>query len=151
MTWANKLHHYWNHYPSTKVTMDRCAGNLEPASPVLIMNLNLPWDQTGKAGWPVHLCSSSISKEPIGTCVVLPFQKMELLWKWGFPGGVSGKEPACNAGDPRDEGSIPGSGRSPGVGNGNPCHILAWKIPWTEEPGGLQYTGSQKSQTQLSD
>ena len=35
----------------------------------------------------------------------------------GFPGGVSGKESACNAGD---AGSIPGSGRSPGIGNGNP-------------------------------
>ena len=29
--------------------------------------------------------------------------------------------------------------------------ILAWRIPWTEEPGGLQSIGSQKSQTQLSD
>ena len=29
--------------------------------------------------------------------------------------------------------------------------IVAWEIPWTEEPGGLQSTGSQKSQTQLSD
>ena len=29
--------------------------------------------------------------------------------------------------------------------------ILAWEIPWTEEPGGLQPTGSQKSQTPLSD
>ena len=29
--------------------------------------------------------------------------------------------------------------------------ILAWKIPWTEEPGGLQSMGSKKSQTQLSD
>ena len=28
--------------------------------------------------------------------------------------------------------------------------ILAWRIPWTEEPGGLQSVGSQKSQTQLS-
>ena len=28
--------------------------------------------------------------------------------------------------------------------------ILAWEIPWTEEPGGLQSTGSQNSQTQLS-
>ena len=27
--------------------------------------------------------------------------------------------------------------------------ILAWKIPWTEEPGGLQYMGLQKSQTRL--
>ena len=85
MTWANKLHHYWDHYPSTKVTMDRCAGNLEPASPVLIMTLNRPWDQMGKTGWPIHLCSSSISKEPVGTSVVLPFQKMEFLWKFCNP------------------------------------------------------------------
>ena len=35
----------------------------------------------------------------------------------GFPGGSDGKESACNAGDP---GSIPGLGRSPGEGNGNP-------------------------------
>ena len=35
----------------------------------------------------------------------------------GFPGGSEGKGSACNAGDP---GSIPGSGRSPGEGNGNP-------------------------------
>ena len=42
------------------------------------------------------------------------------------------KKPACNAGDP---GLIPGSGRSPGEGNGNPFGILAWEIPWTEEPG----------------
>ena len=35
----------------------------------------------------------------------------------GFPGGSDGKESACNAGDP---GSVPGLGRSPGEGNGNP-------------------------------
>ena len=35
-----------------------------------------------------------------------------------------------DAGETRDAGSIPGLGRSPGVGNGS---ILAWKIPWTEE------------------
>ena len=29
--------------------------------------------------------------------------------------------------------------------------ILAWRIPWTEEPGGLQFMGPQKSWTQLSD
>ena len=39
----------------------------------------------------------------------------------GFPGGASGKEPACNAGDiKKDAGSIPGLGRCPGGGNGNP-------------------------------
>ena len=35
-------------------------------------------------------------------------------------GGTSGKGPACSAGDIRNVGSIPGSGRSPGVGYGNP-------------------------------
>ena len=54
-----------------------------------------------------------------------------------FPGGSDGKASAYNAGD---TGSIPGSGRSPGEGNGN-SSILAWKIPWLEEPGGLQSMG----------
>ena len=56
-------------------------------------------------------------------------------------GGSYGKESACNAGDP---GSIPGSGRSPGEGNGNPLQCSCWEIPWTEEPGGLQSTGLQR-------
>ena len=43
----------------------------------------------------------------------------------------------ANAGDARDMGSIPGLGRSPGVGNGTHSSILAWKIPCTEESGGL--------------
>ena len=47
------------------------------------------------------------------------------------------------AGDLRDAGSIPGLGRSPGRGRGNPLSILAWRIPWTEEPGELQSIGSQ--------
>ena len=49
-----------------------------------------------------------------------------------------------NAGEVRDVGSIPGLRRSFGGGNGNPLSILAWKIPWTEEPGGLQSIGSQR-------
>ena len=104
-------------------------------------------------------------------------------------GGSEGKPSACNAGDLD---SIPGSGRSPGEGNGNPlqysclenpmdggawwatvCGVaksqtrlsyflftlkfhalekemathsstLAWKTPWTEEPGRLQLMGSQR-------
>ena len=59
---------------------------------------------------------------------------MECSRRRGFPGGSDGKESACNAGD---MGSIPGSGLSPGEGNGNPLNILAWEIPWTEEPGRL--------------
>ena len=41
----------------------------------------------------------------------------------------------ANAGD---LGSIPGLGRFPGEGNGIHSRILAWRIPWTEEPGGQQ-------------
>ena len=54
------------------------------------------------------------------------------------------KSPPGNAGDVRDAGLIPGLGRSPGEGNGNPLSILAWRIPWTEEPGGLQSMGLQR-------
>ena len=39
-------------------------------------------------------------------------------------------------------GSVSGSGRSPGVGNGNLLRVLAWEIPWSEEPGRLQSVGS---------
>ena len=58
------------------------------------------------------------------------------------------KNPPANAGDVRDMGSVPGSGRSPGEGNGSHSSILAWRIPRTQEPGGLQSMGSQH-QTQL--
>ena len=58
-----------------------------------------------------------------------------------FPGGSEGKVSACNVGD---LGSIPGSGRAPGEGNGNPLSTLAWKIPWTKEPGRVQSTGLQR-------
>ena len=60
----------------------------------------------------------------------------------GFPGGSEAKESVCNAGNP---GSIPGLQRSPGKGNGNPLHILAWRIPWTEKPGRLHSVGHKES------
>ena len=53
----------------------------------------------------------------------------------------------AKAGDIRDAGLIPGSGRPPGGGNGNPPleeEILAWRIPWSEDPGGLQSIGLQR-------
>ena len=55
--------------------------------------------------------------------------------------GSEGKESACNV---EDLSSIPGLGRSPGEENGNPLQYFAWKITWTEEPGGLQSIGSQR-------
>ena len=46
---------------------------------------------------------------------------------WGFPGGSVGKESFCNAGDTGDKGLIPGLGRSPGGGHGNPPVFLPGK------------------------
>ena len=50
-----------------------------------------------------------------------------MLSGWGIPGGTSGKEPACHAGDVRDVSSIPGLGRSPGGGHGNQLQCFSWK------------------------
>ena len=72
---------------------------------------------------------------------VLPFCFIICKMYEAFLGGSDGKESAYNSGD---LGLIPGSGRSPGEGNGYPLQYLAWRIPWTEEPGGLQSMGLQR-------
>ena len=54
------------------------------------------------------------------------------------------KNPPANAGEIRDPGSIPGSGRSLEEGMVTHSIILAWRVPWTEEPGGLQSIGSKR-------
>ena len=48
------------------------------------------------------------------------------------PGGSAIKELACNVGELS---SMPGLGRSPGGGNGNPLQYSCLRIPWTEKPG----------------
>ena len=53
------------------------------------------------------------------------------------------KNPPANTGDARHVGLIPGSGRSPGEGNGNALQYSCLGNPWTEEPGGLQAMGLQ--------
>jgi len=62
------------------------------------------------------------------------------------------KNMPANAGDLRHAGSIPSSGRSPPQEEGMATlsSILAWRIPWTEEPGERQSMGSQSS-AQLRD
>ena len=60
---------------------------------------------------------------------------------FAFPGGLDSKESACREGD---TGSVPGLGRSPGEGNTTHSSILAWRMPRTEKPGGIQSTGSQR-------
>ena len=63
----------------------------------------------------------------------------------GTPGGASGNDSDGNAGGTRDTGSIPGSGRSPRGGHGNPHQCSCLKSPMEREnPGGLQSMGSQR-------
>ena len=62
-------------------------------------------------------------------------------------GGTVVKNLLVDARDAGDLGSVPGSRRSPGGGDGNPnqSSILAWKIPWTEKPGGLSPQSCRES------
>ena len=63
---------------------------------------------------------------------------------WGFPGGASGKEPACQR--TRHESQLQPLGQEDPLEEGMAAHasILAWRIPWTEDPGGLQSIGLQR-------
>ena len=54
------------------------------------------------------------------------------------------KNPPANLGDIGNMGSLPGPGRSHGEDMATHSSILAWEIPWAEEPGGLQPVGSQR-------
>ena len=65
-----------------------------------------------------------------------------------IPGGSEGKESACKAGDP---GSIPGSGRSPGVGNGNPLYCSSLENSMDRGAWWATFNGVAKSWTRLSD
>ena len=67
----------------------------------------------------------------------------------GFPGGANGKESACQCRRLKRHGF---ETRVQSLGQEDPLEeemathfsILAWKIPWTEEPGGLQSMGSER-------
>ena len=61
-----------------------------------------------------------------------------IIQKIGFPGGSDSKESACNVGD---LGSIPGLGRSPREGHGNPLQYSCLKNP---EDGGASWTAGHK-------
>ena len=65
-----------------------------------------------------------------------------------FPGGSDGKESACNAGDP---GSIPGLGKSPGEGNGNPPQYCCLENSMDRGAWCATVLGAAKTRTQLSD
>jgi len=68
----------------------------------------------------------------------------------GFPGGSVVKNPPANAGDAGDVGLIPGLGRSPGEGNGNPLQYSCLENPMDRGAWWATVHGVTKSQTQQS-
>ena len=93
--------------------------------------------------------SIGVTEAPM-LCVVpyANWDNVKALRTLGFTSGASGKESTCqvDAGDVRDVGSIPGSGRSPEEEMVPYSSILTRRISWTEEPGKLESLGSQRVQ-----
>ena len=87
--------------------------------------------------------------EPSKVCFEEPIAG-QCVQSWGFPGGASGKEPTCQC--RKHETWVRSLSWEDPLEKGMATHssILAWRIPWIEEPGRLQPTGSQ-SWTRLSD
>ena len=69
----------------------------------------------------------------------------------GYPSGSAVKNLPATVRDTGDEGLISGSGRSLQEEKATHSSILAWKIPWTEEPGGPEVHGVTKNWTRLGD
>ena len=96
----------------------------------------------GGSGWGIHvypwLIHVNVWQKPLQYCKVISLQLIKKKLK------KKKKESACSAGDAGDLGSIPRSERSLEEDRITHSSILAWKIPWTEEPGRLQSMGSQR-------
>ena len=101
----------------------------------------LPWENLSSAIQNTHVISA---KHSVMGSYLEPTILSKYVRQWCFAGGSDGKESACNAGDTGGSGLIPRSGKSPEEEMATHCSILPWRIPWTEEPGGLWFMGSQR-------
>ena len=120
---------YWSGLPSPPPG-NLPNGGIEPESPALQVD-SLPLSHWG----------SPKPRVAIDNCKLLPWGKRYV----GFPGGSDVKESACNVGD---LGSIPGSGRSPGEGHGNPLQYSCLENPLNRGAWWAMIHGITKSQTQ---
>ena len=99
--------------------------------------------------WSPALQADSLLSEPPGKSLDKPVCVCRGEGWEGVQGCASQvellvKNPPANAGDVKVVGSIPGLGRSTEEGMATHFSILAWEIPWTDEPGRLQSVGSQR-------
>ena len=94
----------------------------------------------------IILSSESLRKPETFLKMLLPTQWRE---RRSFPGGSSGKNPPVSAGDVRDSGSIPGLGRCPGGGHGNPLQYSCLENPMDRGAWQATVYGITKSWTRL--
>ena len=103
--------------------------------------------------WPFHLRFNSFPWwcSLTSFCMTRWIIKDFLWFYWGFPGGTSGKELPANAGDIKM--LVQSLGQEDPLEEGMATHssILAWRIPWTEETGGLWFIASQRVRHDWSD
>ena len=93
--------------------------------------------------------SDTVSTLSPSTChEVMGLDAMVFVFLWGLPGGSNGKASACSVGD---LGLIPGLGRSPGEGNGNPLQYSCLENPMDGGAWWVTVHGVAKSWTRLSD
>ena len=97
-----------------------------------------------ETGWDTHEIPFTQSKS---TCTL---NTDTWISRTGFPAGMVVKNPPVNAGDARDAGWIPGSGRSPGDGNGNPLQYSYLENSMDRGAWWVTVHGVTKSQTRLS-
>ena len=110
----------------------------------------------GKSHGPKSLAGySPWSHKESGTTEQLPFLSFcsltLVLTKVGLPGHASGKEPNCQCRRRKKHGFDSWVWKIPWRRARQPTPILAWRIPWTEEPGGLQSIRSQRDGHNWSD
>ena len=102
-------------------------------------------------------CNTQLFRSSILKCEIfmLWVESYTVLWKWfnqeyrylTCQEALVVKKPPTSARDVRDTGSIPGSGRSPRGGHGNPLQYSAWRISGTEEPRWATVHGVAQSRT----
>ena len=117
--------------------------HLMPTSRCQALPVEESCSQLGQCIWISHFWGS-INYEDME---YLPFNKHSFAIR-ASQVVVVVKNPPANAENVRNVGSVPELGRSPGGGHATHSSILAWRIPWTERPVGLQSMGSQ-SRTRL--
>ena len=109
-----------------------------------VLAWRIPWTEEPSGLW-------SIGSQRVGhTEATQQAHTHVYICTYGFPGDSTGQEFACNAGD--EETQVQSLGQENLLEKEMATHfsILAWEIPWTEEPDGLQSMGSQRIRQSLT-